>query len=51
MPKSVIVSEHLLVEGGAVRLTVVDTVDKINRGSEQGMKEASVKQEREVIAL
>lgn len=38
MPKSVIISEHLLVEGGAVRLTVVDTIDKINRGSDQGMK-------------
>ena len=29
MPKSVIISEHLLVEGGAVRLTVVDTNEKL----------------------
>ncbi len=38
MPMSVIKDEHLLVEGGAVCLTVVDTKNKINRGSDQEMK-------------
>lgn len=28
MPKLVIIKEHRLVEGGDVRLTVVDTIDQ-----------------------
>lgn len=37
--------------GGEVRLTVVDTNLKVNRGSDQRMKDTFVKQELEVIVL
>lgn len=37
--------------GGEVRLTVVDTNLKVNRGSDQRMEDAFVKQELEVIVL